>query len=150
MRDGQFPVEAPVAFSIWREEQRSLVMSGYFIGKCWYISQLQGIRGANIPRDLEWTRRFVTACQQLAHTSYCNEVRLARASYLLDHVEIPEEAKERIRRKLLVHYDHTAEQLGFTDDGRWYVWRPNDPLLTVSRGIKVLGAEVLAYLVRGI
>ena len=89
-------------------------------------------RGVNIPRELEWEIRFVTACQALASTEICNQVRLARARELsaYRHPDVPEcktttldEAIGLVRKRMLFRYDRTAE-LGFIPDGRWAVWRP--------------------------
>ena len=136
-RYDKFEIDAPVMLSVWHKETRALVMSGHFLGKCWYIKQLQGARGVNVPSDLEWAPRFVRACQAFALKERFNEVRLARARELFQYRnprvrvrkdETLEEARARVRRKMFVHYDQTAQQLGFVPEGRWAVWRPTEPL----------------------
>jgi hypothetical protein len=48
------------------------------------------------------------------------------------------QAKERVRRKLLVRYDRAAERHEFTHDGHWASWQPDEAasvsnLRTVTR-----------------
>lgn len=76
--EDQFPIDAPVVLSVWRKDKRALVMAGHFFCRCWYVRQLQGSSGIAVPRDLDWTICFVTACQRLARAQRCNQVRLAR------------------------------------------------------------------------
>ena len=132
-RYDKFEIDAPVMLSVWHKETRALVMSGHFLGKCWYIKQLQGARGVNVPIDLDWAPRFVRACQAFALKEEFNQVRLARARGLFQYRnprvrvrkdETLEDARARVRKKMLVHYDQTAQQLGFVPEGRWAVWRP--------------------------
>ena len=132
--DDQFPIDAPVVLSVWRDENRALVMAGHFLGGCWYVKQLQGAAGTNIPKELDWTVRFLTGCQAFARAGGCTQVRLVRASDLIRFVkpertirekETVEQARARILKKLLFHYDKTGERLGFVPEGRWTVWRPN-------------------------
>jgi hypothetical protein len=126
------PLDAPIALTVWHKNRRALVMSGYFLRKCWFIKQLQGARGINIPSDLDWQICFVSACQVLARSGKLKEVRLARANALFPYLELPPhvgdadkiEYRKRIQKRMLVHYDETAQRLGFIPKGRWSVWRP--------------------------
>jgi hypothetical protein len=83
------PIAAPIALTVWHKNRRALVMSGYFLRKCWFIRQLQGARGINIPNDLDWQICFVSACQVLARSGKLKEVRLAHANTLFPYLELP-------------------------------------------------------------
>lgn len=131
-----FKIDAPVVLSVWRRDRRAMVMSVYFLGKCLYIRQLQGAYGINMPSDLEWAKRFVGACQTFSCAAAFEQIRLVRASELVQYHnprnwararrgETLEEAKARVRKKMLIHYDQTAQQLGFKSEGRWTIWRPS-------------------------
>jgi hypothetical protein len=129
--DDRFPIDAPVVLSVWREDKRAVVMAGYFVGRCCYVRQLQGTAGINIPKDLDWTGRFIAGCQAFVRSGGCKQVRVVRACDLIRGVnlekgarenETVEHARERILRKLTLHYDDTAKQFGFVPVGRWTVW----------------------------
>jgi hypothetical protein len=65
MRNGQFPIDARVVFSIWHKEQRALVMTGYF------SQQMLVHKTASRGSRFAYPARFglakpLAACQELA------------------------------------------------------------------------------------
>jgi hypothetical protein len=98
-----------------------------------YIRQLQGVKGATIPKDLHrWDRIFVEGCKLFAKKGGLKAVRLTRPTELLSSklsqyramsAQEKEERKEIQGRKKR-RYDGTARTTGLkiNKSKRWNVW----------------------------
>jgi hypothetical protein len=133
-------IDAPLVIIVWHAGAQALVMSCYFKRNHLIINQLQGVAGINIPLDLAWTTRFVAACQALARRENLKGVLLAKATTLTSYRdpdviasgrESFDAARARVRKKMLIRYDQTAEQLGFTQDVNWWAWK--NPTVQANR-----------------
>lgn len=128
--------DAPIAISVFRnsENEQKLVvcMSLYVVNNVAHIVQLQGVSAFDLPAALlKWAGLFVEACQQFAIDAHLSHVRVAKAQslYSFHNAQIepgtPEAmatTKHRIQSKMLLLYDGTARELGFSEAGEWYVW----------------------------
>jgi Domain of unknown function (DUF4118) len=128
----------PVTVCIFRKrrgkERQALRMSVYIRSGVLYITQLQGLRGTDVPPELRfWARMFIEACKKFACQQGLQEVRVARASTLYSFW-FPHGSREtlsddlrqsvvRIRRDMELIYDRNAWEAGLVPDGNWFRWK---------------------------
>lgn len=125
--------EAPLAVAVWLEGKPLFGIALEFRSGALCIRQLQGVRGARIPRKLiTISRVLVKACVSFARLSGTREVRLYKADQSLFyhfpdlHLQAGESHACAVRahqQRMRQRYDETAKDLGFSEHPRWYSWR---------------------------
>ncbi|MFC1733315.1 hypothetical protein ACFL6I_23700 [candidate division KSB1 bacterium] len=131
--------EAPLTVTVWINGYPAFGMAVEFNSKFVCIRQLQGVRGAQVPKDLhKWPQIFVEVCKKLVSEIGWRGVRIYRADqnrfykkpfltwgFAIEKKEyeaIVKKHKPRMRRR----YDGTARQLGFDMKKRYGVWTNPD------------------------
>jgi hypothetical protein len=129
-------LDAPVTVTVLRKrkgrKRQALCMSFYILRNTIYVTQLQGVRGQDVPVELRsWPVLFVTSLQKLACNEKFKEVRIAKARTLGSYRypdakgtgrETMEQVVALIRENMQSRYDGTARMLGFSERRRWWVW----------------------------
>ncbi len=121
--------EAPIAITVWLNDEPVLGLGVEFRGNILCIRQLQGATGVRLPRTLYlWPRIFIQGCFEFAADAGIKSVRLYRAhtSLAYEHPSVEpregqtrEEAKREVQKRMRKRYDDTATELGFTMKKHW-------------------------------
>ncbi len=129
--------EAPIVFLVQLNDGTSLGLAVEFRGSVLCVRQMQGTKGADIPREINhWPLIFMRACIDFAKQNNLREVRLYRADqsgFYWHPVAIPYENGEQwsvavanLQRRMRQRYDGTAYNLRMIMTRRYGFWtNPN-------------------------